>query len=249
MTTETEESDLYELYYWPGLPGRGELVRLVLEDAGLAYVDVARLPGSQGGGLDPIRRFRAGEEPGLLPFAPPILRVGELVLAQTAVILDFLGERGGLCPSDEAGRWAVRQHQLSLADLMGEAHDTHHPLGVGLYYEEQKDAAAARARDFREERLGAWLGYFERVLDQRDGDWLVGGDATYADLSAFQILEGLAYAFPKAFARVTRDTPRLIALADRVRVRPNIASYLASERRLPFNETGIFRRYPELDDE
>jgi hypothetical protein len=42
-------------------------------------------------------------------------------------------------------------------------------------------------------------------------------------------------------------TPELLALRERVRELPRIAAYLASGRRMPFNQDGIFRRYPELD--
>jgi glutathione S-transferase len=245
----TEESDRYELFYWPHIQGRGEFVRLVLEDAGVPYLDVGRLPESQGGGIQRVVEMRQDAGEGLLPFAPPILRVGDLVLAQTALICDFLGRRVGLAPEDEAGRLAAMQLQLTIADVVGEAHDTHHPLGAALYYEDQKDEAERRAGVFLEGRMGQWLGYFEAVLEKSGGDWLLGDAVSHADLSTFQLLEGLVYAFPKAFAQLEGDIPRLLALRDRVRERPGIAAYLDSERRIPFNEDGIFRHYPELDTE
>jgi glutathione S-transferase len=226
MASETP----YELFYWPGLQGRGEFVRLMLEDAGAPYIDVARLPVSAGGGVAAITRLLRDEQAGLAPFAPPILRIGELLIAQVANICHFLGPRLGLAPADEAGR-----------------HDTHHPLSTGRYYEDQKDAARERARDFREQRLPKFLAYFNKTLERSGGRQLVGDAIAYPDLSLFQVLEGLAYAFPRAAARETAKVPALLALRDRVRERPKLAAYLASDRRIPFNETGIFRRYPELD--
>lgn len=229
----------YELYYWPGIQGRGEFVRLVLEDAGADYVDVARQPG----GDKRMMQVLKGE---LAPhvFAPPALRAGDIVLAQTANITRFLGERHGLAPADEPGRLAAATVALTIADLVDEVHDTHHPISVAEVYEKQKPAAAERAKAFRDKRLPRFVGYLERNL-AANGDWLAGGSCSYADLAAFQIVEGLRYAFPHAFGRVS--CPKLLALRDRVAARPRIAAYLASDRRLPFNEHGIFRRYPELD--
>lgn len=238
----------YELFYWPGLPGRGEFVRLVLEDAGAPYVDVARLPTEQGGGVAAILRLLRGEHDGLLPLAPPILRAGGLTLAQVANILQFLAPRVGLAPADEAGRLAANQLQLTIADLVSEVHDTHHPISTGRYYEDQKEAARERSAAFLEQRLGRFLGYFEGVLHRNgDGSQLVGGAISYVDLSLFQVLEGLEYAFPRAFITASAAIPGLLALRERVRQRPRLAAYLGSTRRLAFNESGIFRRYPELD--
>jgi glutathione S-transferase len=237
----------YQLYYWPNIPGRGEFVRLVLEEAGAAYVDVGRLSKEQGGGIEAVIAFYAGKSPGHPVFAPPVLKHGELVLAQTAAICHFLGRRHGLAPGDEAGELHALELQLTIADLVGEVHDTHHPVSAALYYEDQKPAARRRAAHFVKERLPRYLGYFERVLREGRGDWLVGTGVSHADLSLFQALEGLAYAFPRAFAGASQDTARVLALRERVRARPRTAAYLASERRLPFNQEGIFRRYPELD--
>ena len=243
----TEESERYELYYWPTIQGRGEFVRLVLEDVGVPYVDVARLPEGQGGGAGRVMALRRGEGEGMLPFAPPVLVVGDLAIAQTALICDFLGKRFGLAPDDEAGQLAAMQLQLTIADVVNEAHDTHHPVGTALYYEDQKDEAKRRAEGFVGGRMQQWLAYFEQVVTRSGGPWLVGGAISYADLSMFQLLEGLEYAFPKAFAKAVGDVPKLAALRERVRERPGLADYLGSERRIPFNEEGIFRRYPELD--
>lgn len=237
----------YHLYYWPTLPGRGELPRLVLEDAGADYVDVARLPEDQGGGFPAVLRFYEGEAEGPPVFAPPILEVGDLRLAQTHVICAYLGEALGLAPDRAEARLMARQHHLTLLDLVDEAHDVHHPLGVGLYYEDQKDAAKVRAEQFTRSRMPKFLAHFERVL-ARGGDWLAGEACSYVDLTAFQVVEGLAYAFPNAFGEASKAAPRLLALRDRVASRPSVAAYLASERRLPFNEDGVFRHYPELDE-
>lgn len=237
---------MYELFYWSEIQGRGEFVRLVLEDAGAEYVDVAR--GKNGD--ERIMKALATE---LAPyaFAVPVLRDGELIIPQTVAITRFLGERHGLAPADERGRLAAHAVALTIADLVNEVHDTHHPIAVDKYYEEQRDAATQRAQAFRRARLPKFLGYLEHMLGHdrtTDGRYLVGDHATYADLAAFQIVEGLSYAFPRAMDRRRKDIPKLLALHDRVAERPRIAAYLASKRRLPFNEMGIFRRYPELDD-
>jgi glutathione S-transferase len=236
----------YELFYWPEIQGRGEFVRLAFEEAGVAYADVARRPG----GLRAMQRFLDGKERGALPFAPPFLRAGKLVIGQTAAILQYLGPRLQLAPEDEAARWQVRQLQLTLADLVAEAHDAHHPIAAQLYYEEQKREARARAAHFVATRVPKFLGYFERVLERNakgKPGWLVGRTRTYADLSLFQVVAGLQYAFPNAMARSARDYPRVIALHERVAQRPRIAAYLRSPRRIAFNRMGIFRHYPELD--
>ncbi len=236
-----------ELYYWPGIPGRGEFVRLLLEDAGAAYVDVVR---ARGDGLAAMQRFLDGDEPGALPFAPPFVKVGSTVVSQTANILAYLAPRLRRVPADAGLRAEAAQIQLTLADLVGEIHDTHHPIAGGLYYEDQKPAAKRRARDFVTQRLPKYLGWLERVLERNrrsNGRWLVGSDCSYVDLSVFQIVEGLRYAFPNAMAALEPTAPRLVALRDRVAERPRIAAYLASKRRQSFNRMGIFRHYPELD--
>lgn len=237
----------YELYYWPTIQGRGEFVRLSLEEAGADYIDIGRGPG--GPDFEAVSGVLTRNDDVHPPFAPPVLRDGERVIAQTANILLHLGGRHGLAPDDEAGRLWVNQLQLTLADWVDEVHDTHHPVGAELYYEDQKPEAARRARVFREYRLPKFMAYFERVLAANPGgDRQLAGDAvTYADLSLFQVVEGLRYAFPNAMQRVEPEHPRVTALHARIRERPRIAAYLASDRRIPFNEEGIFRCYPELD--
>ncbi|HEV2441259.1 MAG TPA: glutathione S-transferase [Steroidobacteraceae bacterium] len=239
---------IYELYYWPTIQGRGEFVRLALEEAGSEYVDVARERG-KGVGVPRLLRFLAGRERGELPFAPPFLKAGRRVVAQTANILLFLGDRHGLAPKEENGRLWTHQLQLTIADLVEEAHDTHHPIAPSLYYEDQKGEARRRAKDFLANRLPKYLGYFERVLTRnaRGRGWLVGARLTYADLSLFQVLAGLEYAFPRTMQRASRRYRRLTALRGAVEERPRIAAYLKSDRRIRFNEEGIFRHYPELE--
>jgi glutathione S-transferase len=235
-----------ELYYWPTIQGRGEFVRLLLEEAAAPYVDVARTPG----GMARMMRFLHGEEPGALPFAAPFVRVGRVVVSQTANVLAFLAPRFRLVPRAEAARAEAHQIQLTIADLVAEAHDTHHPIAGSLYYEDQRKEAKRRAGSFVRERMPRYLGWLEDVLARNRasrGRWLVGRDPTYVDLSAFQVVDGLRYAFPHAMARLERKLPRLVALRDGVAARPRIAAYLSSPRRLAFNEDGIFRRYPELD--
>jgi glutathione S-transferase len=240
----------YELYYWPEIPGRGEFVRLALEVGGADYVDVARQPKGSGGGMPAMMALLSDESPALAPFAPPFLKSGELLIAQTPLILQFLGPRLNLVPDDEASRLAAQQLMLTIADAVVEAHDAHHPIGASLYYEDQKPEAARRAQVFVSERIPKFLSYFERALVRNaasKGAHFVGRALSYVDLSMFQLLGGLDYAFPKAMAAREKDIPHLRALARRVAVEPRIAPYLASERRLPFNQQGIFRHYPELD--
>lgn len=239
----------FRLYYWPSIPGRGEFVRLALEDAGARYDDVARLPAAEGGGTDAISRALGGELGGLRPFAPPVLAHGELVIAQTAAILHHLAAHLPIAPDDARARLEALQTQLTIADLVAEVHDVHHPIGVSLYYEDQKEEASRRALLFRRERAAKFLRYFEDLAARGGGEHLVAGAFTYVDLSIAHVLDGLAHAFPRAFAARWRPSiPRLLALRDRVHARPRIAAYLASDRRIPMTEHGIFRHYPELDD-
>ena len=232
----------YELYYWPSIQGRGEFVRLALEEADADYVDVARLPQRGAAALMPILE---GKSLARAPFAPPFLKSGKLVIAQTANILLWLAPRHSLVPKSEAARIWAHQLQLTIADWLVEAHDTHHPLGAALYYEDQKPESMRRAANFTGSRLPKFLGYFERLLAQRKsrekGGWLLGRAFSYADLSLFQMIAGLRYAFPRTMKRLEPAHPRSVGLHDRVASRPRIAAYLASERRIPFNESGIFR--------
>jgi len=208
---------------------------------------VARKP-DKDGGVPAMMTFLDGEEVKHPPFAPPFLRSGKLLIGQTANILLFLGARHGLAPGTEAGRLWTHQLQLTIADLVGEVHDTHHPIASALYYDDQRPEAERRAADFRHARMPKYLHYFEGVLERSGGKYLLGRRLTYADLSLFQIVEGLRYAFPKATARLERKIPRVIDLHDAVANRPRLKAYLASERRILFNEQGIFRHYPELDE-
>lgn len=232
----------FQLYYWPMIQGRGEYVRLALEDAAADYDDVAR----HGDGMSAMTRMMEANK-GSPPFAPPFLKAGKLVIGQTANILLYLGTRHGLAPKPEAGRLKVHELQLTIADFVVEIHDTHHPIGVSLYYEEQRAPAKKRTEEFWNERVPKYLGYFERLVKAGGGAYVTGRRLTYVDLSLFQIVEGLRYAFPKRMAAFEQEIPRLVALRDRVAERPNIKAYLASKRRIPFNEQGIFRRYKELD--
>jgi len=232
----------YELYYWPGIQGRGEYVRLALEEAGADYADVAR---SESGMAAMMRMMET--RAGMPPFAPPFLKAGRLVIGQTANILLYLGSRHGLAPKTEAAKLWVHQLQLTVADFVVEIHDTHHPIGVSLYYEDQQGPAKKRTGEFWNERVPKYLGYFERLLKNNGGGYLTGRRLTYADLSLFQIVEGLRYAFPKRMKAFEHEIPGLVDLRDRVAARPNIRAYLLSDRRIAFNEDGIFRRYKALD--
>jgi glutathione S-transferase len=239
---------MYELYYWPTIQGRGEFVRLALEEAAAPYRDVARESG-RGAGVASLMHFLQGRAVGRPPFAPPFLRAGSLVVGQTANILQYLGPRHSLAPHSESGRLWTHELQLTVADLLAEVHDTHHPVAVSLYYEDQKKEARRKTADFIKNRIPKYLGYFEKILaSSRPGDrYLLGARLTYADLSLFQIVAGLSYAFPKTMASGARKYRHLFALHARVQERPRIAAYLESPRRIPFNEDGIFRHYPELE--
>jgi glutathione S-transferase len=232
----------YQLFYWPGIQGRGEFVRLALEDAGAAYDDVARGKGT--GELMEMMRGGSEKRP---PYAPPFLKSGKLVIAQVANILFYLGPRLKLAPSDEASRLWLNQLQLTVTDFIKEIHDTHHPVGTALYYEDQKPEAVRYCETFLGQRAPKYLGYFETVLTRSGGPCMLGRKFSYADLSMFQLIEGLRYAFPKAMKRIERKVPGLVDVHDRVAKRPRIKAYLASDRRIAFNESGIFRHYPELD--
>ena len=240
---------LYELYYWPGIQGRGEYVRLALEEGDAPYRDMARLPASQGGGIGAMQRMLDGNRQPHASFAPPFLRAGSLLIGQTANILLYLGNRLGLAPSSQPGRLWTHQLQLTISDFLGEVHDTHHPIAAGLYYEQQKEAAKRRSREFLGNRVPKFLRYFETTLKTKKSrvPWMVGTHLSYVDLSMAQIIAGLRFAFPNASERALRSCPRLRALHDAVFERPRIRRYLASERRIPFNNEGIFRHYPELD--
>jgi glutathione S-transferase len=234
----------YELYYWPGIQGRGEFIRLALEEAGADYLDIARRGKA---GMRAMTRLMEGGRNAHRPFAPPFLRAGKLIVAQTANILFYLGPRLGLSPRDEVGRLWAHQLQLTISDLVVEIHDTHHPISSWLYFEQQRPEARRRTKDFWRHRVPKFLGYFERVLRENGGRFLVGRRLSYVDLSLFQIIEGLRYAFPRRMKRFERKVPGLIALHDRVAARPRIKAYLASNRRLPFSQWGIYRYYKELD--
>jgi glutathione S-transferase len=238
----------YELYYWPGIQGRGEYVRLALEYAGADYVDVALVPEKDGGGVPALEKVLNGRRVQHPPFAPPFLKAGRLLIGQTANILLFLGDKLHLAPRDEGGRLWTHQLQLTIADLIVEAHDTHHPIGSGLYYEEQKPEAKRRAQDFLQRRVPKFFGYFERVLARNDrGPGMVGRNLTYADLSLAQVVAGIRYAFPNAMRKALSKHKRLRTLEEFVFTRPRIVQYVKSGRRLEFNDDDLYRHYPELD--
>lgn len=231
----------YELYYWPEIQGRGEFIRLALEDARADYIDVART----GAGVGAMMKLMEGN--GTPPFAPPFLKSGKLLIGQTANVLFYLGSRHGLAPKTESGQLWLHQLQLTITDLVLEIHDTHHPLGPSLYYEDQRAPAKRRTEEFWSERVPKYLGYFEEVLTDNGGITIAGRRVSYVDLSLFQIVEGLRYAFPRRMKTFEAQIPKLVKLRDRIAARPNVKAYLESDRRIPFNESGIFRHYRELD--
>lgn len=231
----------YKLWYWPSLQGRGEFVRLALEGAEIAYEDCARKVGEEGLLAD------LNDRTGRTPFAPPYLELDGLVIAQVANILMYLGERHGLAPSNMADRLWLNQLQLTIADLVAEVHNVHHPVAMMDYYDDQKPEAARAAKQFREARMPKYLGHFEDAAQANTGDWLIDHKWTYADTSLFQVIEGLRYMFPKRMKTLEPDYPNLVRIHDQVAELPGIKAYLKSDRRLAFNTDGIFRAYPELD--
>ncbi len=238
----------YELYYWPMIQGRGEFIRLALEEAGAEYVDVGRKPEEEGGGPGAIRAFLDDTANSHPAYAPPILKDGKVAIAQTTNILGYLAPRIGLPPEGDGDRGWANSLQLTISDLVVEAHDAHHPIGSALYYEDQVEEAKKRTPIFLEQRVPKYFTYFAGVIERGgDGAHLIGDAVSDADLSLFQTIAGLRYAYPVAMARIEPDYPALTAVHDAVAARPNVAAYLASERRIPFNEMGIFRHYPELD--
>jgi glutathione S-transferase len=234
----------YELYYWPEIQGRGEFVRLALEEGGADYTDVAR---RRGYGRDAMLKFMQSRGLKHTPYAPPFLKAGKLIVAQSALILHYLGPKLKLVPRREADRLWALQLQMTITDLVKEIHDTHHPLSTALYYEDQKVAAKRYTKEFWKHRVPRLLGYFEKILAGSRGPYVFGRTVSYVDLSLFQIVDGLRYAFPKRMRRFEKNVPRLAALHDAVAERPRIAAYLESDRRIPFNEWGVFRAYKELD--
>jgi len=239
----------YELIYWPGLQGRGEFVRLALEEGGADYTDTALVPESDGGGIPAVMSVLSDATTDRPPLAPPVLRAGKRLIAQSSNILLFLGGRLGLAPRDEAGKLWTHQLQLTIADFANEIHDSHHPIASSLYYEQQKGAAKRRSKHLLDERIPKFLGYFEQVTvrNTQRGNWLVGAKLSYVDLSMAQVMAGLIFAFPKYMRRSLRDYPCLQSIHDRVFARRRIKAYARSRRRIPFNDYGIFRHYPELD--
>ena len=232
----------YELYYWPSIQGRGEFVRLALEEGEANYVDVAR--GS--GGVDKMMRLmKSAKTP---PYAPPFLKAGKLIVAQTANVLLYLGSRHGLAPKSEPGRLWVHQLQLTAMDFVKEIHDTHHPIASSLYYEDQKIEAARYTKYHLQERAPKYFGYFDEVVRKSGGPFLTGRTLSYADLSLFQLIARMRYAFPNAMKKLEKKISRVVKVHDRVMARPRIERYMNSERRIAFNEGGIFRHYAELDD-
>lgn len=234
----------YDLYYWPGIQGRGEFVRLVLEAAGADYRDMARLEGS-GFGTEGMFALMENGMGGAKPLAPPFLVDGDVLVSQTAVVSVYLAEKLGLAPDAVGERMFARSIAATTADFVAEAHDTHHPVGTGLYYEDQKPEALRRTQEFRDERMPKFLAWYESLISP--AGYLAGTKLSYADLGLFQAVEGLRYAFPKRMAAIEANYPKVVKLAAAVAAHPKIAAYLASDRRLPFSEDGIFRHYPELD--
>lgn len=247
----------YELIYWPGIPGRGEHIRLALEEAGATYTDSAHQKDGINSVLSQIDAKNLGDASNPPPLAPPILKHGDLLISQTSNILMYLAPRLGLVPSAEEDEDAIYKiNALALTALDGlsnEPHDCHHPVATSLYYEDQKTESKRKSQDYIANRLPKFLGYFERVLQgeaSKGGKWLYGGNFTYADLVLYQCLDGVKFAFPNATKRIEKEGKfgKVFELHRAVQERPKIKEYLASERRQKYSQ-GIYRHYPELDEE
>lgn len=180
----------YELIYWPSIPGRGEFIRLALEEAGVEYTDKAVTSADEAVKDVQAQTTGTGDANNPPTFAPPVLRHDDLYISQTPNILQYIATRHGLAP-EGAGLYHVNALALTILDgLSNEAHDTHHPVGVGLYYEDQKEESRRRAKDYVVNRLPKFFDYLQRVLQGKksgDGPWLYGGKLTYADLVLFQV--------------------------------------------------------------
>lgn len=231
----------YQLWYWPSIPGRGEFVRLALEAAEIEYEDMAREHGAEA----LIEDLQSRQ--GIRPFAPPYLVDGELCIGQTAHILAFLADRHDFGAGELETDLQLIQLQLDITDIVAEVHNVHHPVAAALYYQDQMDPAYEAAQHFRDERIPKYLDHFETALEENGGPCMLGDRWTHVDTSLFQLLEGLDYMFPNRMREL--DYPRLELCRQAVMEIEGIEQYLASDRRLPFNEDGIFRHYPELDSD
>jgi glutathione S-transferase len=231
----------YQLWYWPSIPGRGEFVRLALEAAEIEYEDMAREQGAEALIADLQGRG------GIRPFAPPYLVDGELCIGQTAHILAFLADRHDFGAGELEVDLQLIQLQLDITDIVAEVHNVHHPVAAALYYQDQMDAAYEAARHYRDQRLPKYLDHFEAALEENGGPCVLGDRWTHVDTSLFQLMEGLDYMFPNRMREL--DYPRLELCRQAMMEIAGVEQYLASDRRLSFNEDGIFRFYPELDSE
>ena len=228
-----------QLWYWPDIPGRGEFIRVALEAAEVEYADMAREKGAEALLEDMASRS------GIAPLAPPYIIDGDLCLGQTAHILAVLADRYGFGAGELATDLQLIQLQLDVSDIVAEVHAVHHPISGALYYRDQMDAAYEAAQHFRETRIPKYLDHFEQALAVNCGPCVLGDHWTHVDTSLFQLLEGLDYMFPSRMAEL--DYPRLALCREAVMEIDGIDAYLGSERRLAFNEDGLFRHYPELD--
>lgn len=255
----------YTLLYHPGIPGRGEYIRLALEASNTPYTDLAveKKDGYaevQQACMNKGLESEAGNPP---IFAPPALRIvggrddgGTLVISQTPNILDYLGGRVGMAgdAGKEDEKYFVAEVALTALDLSNEVHDSHHPVAVALYYEDQKEESLRRAKDLRENRIPKFFSYFARTLKHNaeksgQGRYLVSDRLTYADTTVWQVLDGLYFAFPKEMAARKEEEEFRELLGpfyDGVKEEKGIKEYLASGRRMEYS-MGLFRRYPELD--
>ncbi|KAK4058824.1 hypothetical protein OIO90_000270 [Microbotryomycetes sp. JL221] len=251
----------FEVVYHAGIPGRAEFVRLMFEATGVTYRDAP-----QEDGQDCIIPYVTGNfadhDKNPLPFAVPVLRHNDVVISQVPNIVLYLSSR--LPPIDLDGestntaQTPAPLHDLStfhwleqlmtILDMNNEVHETHHPIDIRLYYEDQKAEAQKRAQAFREARIPKFLGNFENNIKKHTSGFL-NEKVSPADLALFHMVEGILFAFPERINQVKSEFPHVFKLRDTIKSSRRIQAYINSGRRIPFNNYGIFRHYTELDGE
>ena len=202
----------YRLFYWEKR-GRGEQIRLLLNELGQEYEDVY-VPMNE----EFMKLKRQG--PGTLYFGSvPMLEDGDFKLAQGPVIMNYLGRKHGLMPADlqpaaktEAMVVGAEDMRMAYFRLLGDGREEKQAKFVGGAWNDRW--------------LSAWSGLIEL---NGDTGYLVGSTLTQADLAVWDALDAIITWIDGAtfasFARVQK-------FYESIKARPAIASYLASDRRI-----------------